>query len=32
MIAVDAADVCIQTESLSHEEIPERPLGEASGG
>ena len=32
MIAVDKANVCIQTESLSHEEIPERPPGEASGG
>ena len=32
MIAINKADVSIQTESLSHEEIPERPLGEASGG
>eukprot|EP00959_Pyramimonas_sp_CCMP1952_P107953 2257306-Pyramimonas_sp.AAC.1 len=32
MIAINKADVSIQTESLSHEEIPERSLGEASGG
>eukprot|EP00976_Prorocentrum_cordatum_P118225 1196431-Prorocentrum_minimum.AAC.2 len=31
MIAIGKADVCIQTESLSHEEISGRPLGGSSG-
>eukprot|EP00976_Prorocentrum_cordatum_P092472 1188956-Prorocentrum_minimum.AAC.6 len=31
MIAIGKADICIQTESLSHEELSGRPLGGSSG-